>query len=90
MFLHRLTTSKDVDLDELYSDLENNGDIVNFMLKNLGDMEYYFVVDCVKKRIDFLKEQQQQAEEEQPNFPPIYDEDDPCDPCKKVLEYLDK
>lgn len=56
MFLHTLIEKKEIDLDKLLADLKTKPDFVNFGTQVFGALEYSFIVDCVEKQIQKIKE----------------------------------
>lgn len=56
MFLHTLIEKKEVDLDKLLEDLKTKPDFVNFGTQVFGALEYTFIVNCVEKQIQKIKE----------------------------------
>ena len=56
MFIHTLVAKKEIDLDELIDTLEEDSVIIETMRDRLGALEYSFVVDCVKKQVEEIKE----------------------------------
>lgn len=56
MFMHTLITKTEVDLDKLFSTLQNDPEIVDFMIRKIGSAEYGFVLEAVDDRITKIKE----------------------------------
>ena len=56
MFLHTLVEKKEVDLDALLDRLQEDSEIIEFMNRKIGDLEYSFIVESVSKNIQTIKE----------------------------------
>lgn len=56
MFLHTLVEKKEVDLDALLDRLQEDSEIIAFMNRKIGDLEYSFIVESVSKNIQTIKE----------------------------------
>lgn len=56
MFLHTLIEKKKVDLDALLDRLQEDSEIIEFMNRKIGDLEYSFIVESVSKNIQTIKE----------------------------------
>lgn len=56
MFLHTLIEKKEVDLDALLDRLQEDSEIIEFMNRKIGDLEYSFIVESVSKNIQTIKE----------------------------------
>lgn len=56
MFLHTLIEKKEVDLDALLDRLQEDSEIIEFMNRKIGDLEYSFIVESVSKNIQNIKE----------------------------------
>ena len=56
MFLHTLIEKKEVDLDALLERLQEDSEIIEFMNRKIGDLEYSFIVESVSKNIQTIKE----------------------------------
>ena len=56
MFLHTLVEKKEVDLDALLDRLQEDSEIITFMNRKIGDLEYSFIVESVSKNIQTIKE----------------------------------
>ena len=56
MFLHTLIEKKEVDLDALLDRLQEDSEIIDFMNRKIGDLEYSFIVESVSKNIQTIKE----------------------------------
>lgn len=56
MFLHTLIEKKEVDLDALLDRLQEDSEIIEFMNRKIGDLEYSFIVESVSKNIHTIKE----------------------------------
>lgn len=56
MFLHTFIEKKKVDLDALLDRLQEDSEIIEFMNRKIGDLEYSFIVESVSKNIQTIKE----------------------------------
>lgn len=56
MFLHTLVEKKEIDLDKLLEDLKTKPEYVNYGIQIFGSLEYTFIVNCVEKQIQKIKE----------------------------------
>lgn len=56
MFLHTLVEKKEIDLDKLLEDLKTKPEFVNCGIQIFGSLEYTFIVNCVEKQIQKIKE----------------------------------
>lgn len=56
MFLHTLIEKKEIDLDALLDRLQEDSEIIEFMNRKIGDLEYSFIVKSVSKNIQTIKE----------------------------------
>lgn len=56
MFLHTLVEKKEIDLDKLLEDLKTKPEFVNYGIQIFGSLEYTFIVNCVEKQIQKIKE----------------------------------
>lgn len=56
MFLHTLIEKKEVDLDALLDRLQEDSEIIEFMNRKIGDLEYSFIVESVSKNVQTIKE----------------------------------
>lgn len=56
MFLHTLVEKKQVDLDKFLDNMREDPKIVNTMIDLFGSLEYAFIVECVDKQIQKIKE----------------------------------
>lgn len=56
MFLHTLVEKKEIDLDKLLEDLKTRPEFVNYGIQIFGSLEYTFIVNCVEKQIQKIKE----------------------------------
>lgn len=56
MFLHTLIEKKEIDLDKLLEDLKTKPEFVNYGIQIFGSLEYTFIVNCVEKQIQKIKE----------------------------------
>lgn len=56
MFLHTLIEKKEIDLDALLDRLQEDSEIIEFMNRKIGDLEYSFIVESVSKNIQIIKE----------------------------------
>lgn len=56
MFFHTLIEKKEVDLDALLDRLQEDSEIIEFMNRKIGDLEYSFIVESVSKNIQTIKE----------------------------------
>lgn len=56
MFMHTLIEKKEIDLDKLLEDLKTKPDFVNYGIQIFGSLEYTFIVNCVEKQIQKIKE----------------------------------
>ena len=91
MFLHTLVETKQVDLDELINQLKTNATVVNTGSKELGSLEYSFVVYCVEQQVNAIKESQEiPGEDDTEEQPPADNPDEDCgcplpgDPCENL------
>lgn len=57
MFKHILVERKEVDLDSFLKLLSTDPEIVNFMVKHIGSIEYSFVLESVLEKINNIKAQ---------------------------------
>ena len=55
MFLHTVIEKKEIDLDALLNNLQEDSDIVSLMTRKIGSLEYSFIVDSVAKNIEDIK-----------------------------------
>lgn len=55
MFLHTVIEKKEIDLDALLNELQEDSDVVSLMTRKIGSLEYSFVVDSVAKNIEDIK-----------------------------------
>ena len=55
MFLHTLIEKKEVDLDALLDRLQEDSEIITFMNRKIGDLEYSFIVESVSRNIEDIK-----------------------------------
>lgn len=56
MFFHTLIEKKEVDLDALLDRLQEDSEIIEFMNRKIGDLEYSFIVESVSKNVQTIKE----------------------------------
>ena len=56
MFLHTLVEKKEIDLDKLLEYLKTKPEFVNYGIQIFGSLEYTFIVNCVEKQIQKIKE----------------------------------
>lgn len=56
MFFHTLIEKREVDLDALLDRLQEDSEIIEFMNRKIGDLEYSFIVESVSKNIHTIKE----------------------------------
>lgn len=56
MFKHTVVEYHEIDLDELLENLRTDSVIIETLSKHLSPTEYSFIVDCVNKQIQTIKE----------------------------------
>lgn len=56
MFNYKLVQTKEVDLDSFVEKFKTDDKIINFLNKELGELEYAFLVDCLEKQVQKIKE----------------------------------